>query len=156
MVQVSRVVRHLHPRAQGVPVVHHFLRAIRAEPAQIVHHRVSTAKAICPFATRRQHCVITSQRWHVPQIHGEPLHKGAVNSVVPHPLKMPQDGRFFEGAEHFGHLAMGVCETRGKALVRAQLRNVRPQINFCVALAGAILCPSTNETNLCPRRLGRH
>ena len=120
VMQVCLVPRNLHPIDQQFPIVHHPLHLPGAQSRKIVHHRISPAIEICPFAAMSQHRVELPQSRRAGYFSDKSLHKNAVYAIFSHPLEMPQHRLAIKRAVNLGRPAVGMTKRRGIAFVRIE------------------------------------
>ena len=133
MPEVGGVVTHPHARAELPPVVHHHRHAVGAKPAEVIHHGVGPTKPVRTLAAVVEDDVGVPQMIGVHERGGESLHHHAVDSILPHPLEVPQHGRLLEGTEHLRRLTGNAAEFGREPFVGATLRHVGPEIDHGVA-----------------------
>lgn len=109
---------------------HHDLRySTCGQTAEVIHHRIGTPFTVGTFTAVCQNDVFMVSHGTLLQTNRKTLHKGTIQSMLPHPAEMPQHRLSPERAKHCCGLATGELKAGGEQLFRRKLRNIRPKIH---------------------------
>ena len=118
VVQIGRVLRHMHALPQALPVVDDLIGLSRLHAAQVIHHGVGPPAAIGSFTAMIEHGVGRAHGARVVEPADEALNECAVDPILAHPLEMPVNGVGVERTEDLGRLAIGELKPRSKPFGR--------------------------------------
>ena len=88
---VGLVLGDVHAVAEEPPVLHDAAHLAGAQAAQVVHDGICAAEAVGALAAILEDHVELPEALVAEDLAGEPLHEHAVDTVILHPLEVPED-----------------------------------------------------------------
>src|SRR5262249_30797390 len=117
------------------------------KPGKVIHDGVAATEAVGSLPAMGKDDVAMAQVFGVGRFHTEALDENAVDAVLLHPLKVPENGFAVVRAEYFCHPAVRVAEGRGVFLVIVEFAHVRPEVNVAESgfepTFGGVVTPSS-------------
>jgi hypothetical protein len=126
---IARIPCQAHAVHKCLEVLDDPLGAPSGEPGEVVHEGIRAPMIVGGGAAVGEDLGELLEALRVGHLSGEALDEGAVDAVLRHPLEVPVHRPGDLGAVDLGHAAIGVAELGVEALILAQFRHVRPQVD---------------------------